>query len=159
MFARYKRRRSGVYWYRTRRHTNPTRIEQGYVGKSRDLPKRRLCHEGKCSHKNHRAKDWMDLVSSYHSIRLPWWLGWDWITLSLETLVILLTRPRYNWQKNPYPGKVGPIGQTAQRRERDLWTPAYRAKVTAVRAGWRTLQVLGLLLIITGVGMTLWTNR
>lgn len=135
------------------------RVEQGYVGKSRNLALRRKCHEGTCAHKAHTAKPWIDLVSSYHTLRLPWWLGWDWITLSLETVVIALTLPRYNWQKNPNPRKVGPVDQARQRAERDQWTQSYRLKVSAARAGFRALQVLGVLLILGGVGMTIWTNR
>lgn len=160
MFAKYKRRKPGVYWYVTRRHLAPAFTEIGYVGKSRHLPLRDLCHAGRCGHRAHLAKPWFDLVVRRRAIRLPWWLGWDWITLSLETLVILALRPRYNWQKNPWPGKVGPIGQKQQRADRDAtWSQAYRLKVAAASAGLWLLQAAGTLTLLAGVIGVVWTNR
>lgn len=116
---RMKRRHPGVYACRTDRHLAPGR-EWGYAGKSRDVYYRTgRCHPGTCHHVTCKPKDWLDLNPKWHTLELPWWLGFDWITLSLETLVILALRPRYNWQKNLRPGKVGPRTQALQRAERD----------------------------------------
>lgn len=153
-----KRRRPGCYWYRTMRHANPMRTEIGYVGKSRHLPRRDQCHHGLCSHKGCEPKPWIDLVVSRGTIQLPWWLGWDWITLSLETLLIWLMAPRYNWQKNPWPHKVGPAGQKAQRYARDRMGTGYRARVQVARVGHLVLRAAGVIVILTGIGGYLWTR-
>jgi hypothetical protein len=109
LFRKARRRHPGVYVYLTRRHLRRG-VEVGYVGKSNHLALRKVQHE---------SKPWADLVVGYHALRLPWWLGWQWVTLSLETLVILALRPRYNWQKNPRRSKVGPRVQVLQREARD----------------------------------------
>lgn len=147
---RLKRRKPGVYWYRTRRHLNPMRKETGYVGKARDLDVREKCHEGRCHHKGCAPKPWLDLVVRRRTIRLPWWLGFDFITLSLETLVILVLRPRYNVQKNPRPGKVGLREQAAQRRERDALDAGYRAKVVTAQVLDVALRLAGMILVLAG---------
>lgn len=161
VFDRYRRRKPGVYWYVTRRHRHPTRTEVGYVGKSRHLELRGKCHEGKCRHRAHVAKPWMDLKVRKRELRLPWWLGWDWITLSLETLLILVLTPRYNWQKNPNPFKVGPLQQIAQRAERDReWTQLYRVSVAArrgVRAAAGILLAAAVLLMVGNAFYLAWT--
>jgi hypothetical protein len=109
LFRKARRRHPGVYVYLTRRHLGRG-VEVGYVGKSNFLELRKVQHE---------SKPWADLVVGYHALRLPWWLGWQWVTLSLETLVILVLRPRYNWQKNPRRSKTGPRVQALQRAARD----------------------------------------
>jgi hypothetical protein len=109
LFPKARRRHPGFYVYRTQRHL-ARGTEWGYAGKSNHLARRKIQHE---------TKEWADLVVWYKAFELPWWLGWQWVTLSLETLVIFALRPRYNWQKNPRLSKVGPIGQKAQRAERD----------------------------------------
>jgi len=157
LFARYRRRRPGVYLYRTFRHMKPG-TEWGYAGKSRDLDIRKRCHAGTCGrHPNHLEKPWYDLVVSRRELRLPWWLGWDWITLSLETLLILAIRPRYNWQKNPRPGKVGPRTQAAQRaardRARDVQLLMQRSTVA-----YGALKVLGIAIILVGIGGYWWSR-
>lgn len=152
-----KRRRPGVYAYRTRRHLAPARTEWGYVGKARNLATRDRCHHGTCHH-HCVIKPWIDLEVSRYTIPLPWWLGFDFITLSLETLVILALRPRYNWQKNPRRDKVGPRGQATQRAERDLQPASYRAKVQAQRLGLLAVRALGIIVIFVGIGGYLW-NR
>jgi hypothetical protein len=162
-----KRREPGVYAYRTDRHLAAGR-EWGYVGKARDLSARerdhqgagRWTHEGQpcpnapraCSHK---AKAWMDLNPVRHSLELPWWLGFDFITLSLETLVILALRPRYNWQKNPRKNKVGPRTQALQRATRDQLRAENGGAVAwetspAGRLASRVIGVLGILCIVIG---------
>lgn len=152
-----KRRRPGVYVFRTRRHLDPVRSEWGYAGKARNLATRKSCHYGTCHH-HCEPKAWLDLITSYYRIPLPWWLGFDFITLSLETLVILALRPRYNWQKNPRRDKVGPRGQRQQRLERDLRPPSYRAKVRARRALNIAARVAGVLIIVIGIGGYLWNH-
>ncbi len=119
-FPRARRRSPGVYWYRTRRHLSE-RTEWGYVGKSNHLALRADCHEGRCTRHPgcHGGKPWADLIVRRGQIRLPWWLGWQPVTLSLETLVIWFLRPRYNWQKNPRRSKVPTRIQELQRAARD----------------------------------------
>lgn len=147
-----KRRRPGVYAYRTRRHLG-SGTEWGYVGKARNLATRDKCHHGTCHH-HCVIKPWMDLEVRRYTIRLPWWLGFDWITLSLETLVILALQPRYNWQKNPRKDKVGPRTQVAQRMVRDLAPARERASFRVDRL----VQFAGLVIIAVGIGGYLW-NR
>jgi excinuclease UvrABC nuclease subunit len=148
-----KRRRPGVYAYRTRRHLK-SGTEWGYVGKARNLATRDKCHHGTCHHNGCVIKPWMDLEVRRYTIRLPWWLGFDWITLSLETLVILALQPRYNWQKNPRKDKVGPRTQVAQRMVRDLAPARERASFRVDRL----VQFAGLVIIAVGIGGYLW-NR
>jgi len=123
MFTTWKRRyaHAGIYLYRTRRHMRPG-TEWGYAGKSRNMRLRDQCHRGECTRHPGCAggKPWSDLVIRRHTLELPWWLGFDWITLSLETALILVTRPRYNIQKNPRWNKVPKGLQLAQRRAREL---------------------------------------
>lgn len=152
-----KRREPGVYLYRTSRHYNPRRSEWGYIGKSRNLTLRDRCHGGTCKHTAHTAKPWWDLKRYRIVIRLPWWLGWDWITLSLETGLILLLRPRYNIAKNPWP-HVNTAKQISQRAERETAPAGYRAMVAM--GPWITWasRLLGLALIAGGIGGYLWTR-
>jgi hypothetical protein len=151
-----KRRQPGVYAYRTRQHLFPMRTEWGYVGKSKHLPSRDRDHRGTGAW-GHKAKDWMDLTVYRKTIRLPWWLGWDWILLPLETLVILILRPRYNWAKNPRPGKVGPREQAQQRFRRDALAAtgevpmALRVGVELVRIRHILVRAGGLALILVGL--------
>lgn len=150
---RMKRRRPGVYAYRTDRHLAPGR-EWGYVGKARNLATRALCHQGRCHHVTGcDAKPWLDLrPRRYTVVALPWWLGFDFITLPLETLVILALRPRYNWQKNPRSGKVGPRTQALQRAERDL-ARLQELPAAAVRRSHLDMlvRVAGVLLVVVGL--------
>lgn len=155
LFRKARRRSPGVYWYRTRRH-NRRGTEWGYVGKSNHLARRADCHEGRCTRHPQCAggKPWADLVIRRGQVRLPWWLGWQWVTLSLETLVIAILRPRYNWQKNPRRSKVPPRVQALQRAARD---GARKANVTLVQVrmspevSGRFVPFLGIALIVTGL--------
>jgi hypothetical protein len=139
-----KRRRPGIYVFRTRRH-RAAGTEWGYVGKSRNLAARKRDHEGTGAWGS-SPKAWIDLVASYWALRLPWWLGWNWVLGPLEALTILALRPRYNWQLNPRRSKVGPRGQAIQRLQRDMYgnTPTTLSRVTdiAVRAR-RAVLILG----------------
>lgn len=155
-----KRRKPGIYAYRTRMHLQPWRTEWGYVGKSRHLDLRNQCHEGTCGrHQNCIEKPWMDLRTQRFGLRLPWWLGWDWITLPLETLAILAVGgTRYNWQKNPRRDKVGPREQKIQRAIRDSMPTTYRAKIRMIRLTDIVIRVTAVLLIIAGIGGYLWAR-
>jgi hypothetical protein len=117
LFPKARRRRPGVYVYRTRRHLRRG-TEWGYAGMSTNLPKRYRCHAGTCKHNCHE-KPWYDLKAAYFELRLPWWLGWKWVLLSIETILIAVLRPRYNTQKNPRRSKVPPGAQQVQRAIRN----------------------------------------
>jgi len=139
-----KRRRPGIYLVRTDRHLKPGRRENGYVGESVHVEMRGLDHLGRGRY-GHAAKDWADLRTRWHVLRLPWWLGWKWVLRPLETLAILLTWPRYNDAKNRWnPRRIPRHVQALQRRNRDrllsdpgLWirttTALHRAAHTARR--------------------------
>lgn len=148
-----------MYVYRTRRHLAPWRTEWGYAGKSRNLDLRDRCHRGTCtSHRGCAEKPWFDLVTRRYTIGLPWWLGWDWITLSMETLVIWLLRPRYNIQKNPSRHKVRPREQAIQRSVRRASPATYRARVMLGQAVSVAISVAAVGMILIGVGGYLWTR-
>lgn len=153
LFRKARRRHPGVYWYRTRRHNRPG-TEWGYAGKSNHLARRADCHEGRCT--RHPAcaggKPWSDLIVYRGQIRLPWWLGWQWVTLSLETVVIFALRPRYNWQKNPRRSKVPPGIQLLQRAARDkARTCGADPRVVPADLGARFIPFLGVSLIVIGL--------
>lgn len=165
---KWKRRRPGVYAFRTRQHLNMLRREWGYVGESVNIRLRERCHLGTCAHKptvQHVAggtvvsgrgcspKPWTDLDPIRHTIiRLPWWLGFKWVLRPLETLVILALAPRYNWQKNAWnPRRVPLNAQAAQRAERNGYGRAYQTKAVAARALGIVLRVAGVLLILAGL--------
>lgn len=154
-----KRRKPGVYVYRTRRHLAPWRTEWGYAGKSRNLNIRHTCHAGTCGlHQGCKQKPWFDLITRRYTIRLPWWLGWDWITLSMETLLIWLLRPRYNIQKNPSRHKVAVRIQQVQRQVRLSQPATYRAKVMLTQAASVAIIFTAISMVLIGIGGYLW-NR
>lgn len=153
LFPRARRRTPGVYWFRTRKH-NRRGTECGYVGKSNHLARRRDCHEGRCT--RHPGcgggKPWADLIVAYHCWQLPWWLGWQPVTLTIETLFILVMRPRYNWQKNPRRSKVPPRIQALQRAARDkARTLGADPRVIPAGLGARFIPLLGISLIATSL--------
>lgn len=149
-WRKVRRRKPGIYLYVTQKHLRPWRKEAGYVGKSNRLDLRDA---------QHQPKPWYDLVVRRVTlIRLPWWLGWDWVLLPLETIAILLLLPRYNWQKNPRPGKVGPRDQALQRAARDLAPAGYRRRVQLSKVMDYVVQVAGVLIVLTGIGGWLWTR-
>lgn len=157
--ATWKRRyaHAGVYLYRTRRHMRPG-TEWGYAGKSRNLRLRDDCHRGLCTRHPGCAggKPWSDLVVRRHALELPWWLGFDWITLSLETALIFITRPRYNVQKNPRWNKVPKGLQMAQRRAREL-CPSTQDRWQDWSRVYLAARVAGTLCLIAG-GVDLWSR-
>jgi hypothetical protein len=165
---KWKRRKPGVYAWRTDRHRNRARREWGYVGESVNIGMRDRCHLGTCAHqpkvqrigagtittgRGCHAKSWTDLRPVRHTIiRLPWWLGFKWVLRPLETLVILALAPRYNWQKNAWnPRRVPPSTQAAQRAARDGYGSVYHAKAQAARALGIALRAAGVLLILAGL--------
>lgn len=160
---RVRRREAGVYAYRTDRHLRRGR-EWAYVGESLHLAQREKDHAGvgRYAHRagqcpsyprpcSHMAKRWMDLrPRRYVLVRLPWFLAFSWITRSIETVLILMLRPRYNWAKNPRAGKVGPRGQAAQRQLRDDLGQAAIMPAGTAPATW-AWRVITLAIIVTGV--------
>lgn len=151
LFPRARRRRPGLYWYRTRRHLRRG-TEWGYAGMSTNLAYRADCHEGRCTrHEGCKGgKPWSDLIVRKRALRLPWWLGWKWFLLSIETVLIAILRPRYNTQKNPRSSKVPPRIQVMQRAARDQ---ARLAGVDpyAARFQLHPVHILSFALIVTGL--------
>jgi hypothetical protein len=149
-----KRRKPGIYLARTRKHRNPNRRENGYVGKSRHLALRQTCHEGTCRHRC-KPKPWLDLDPVWRALRLPWWLGWPWILGPLEVLAIRLLLTRYNDTHNHHNPRRVPISlQHRQRAQRDAGPVVVRASHIRVRATYTAYRVAGAALIL--VGFTGW---
>jgi hypothetical protein len=143
-YRKVRRRRGGVYLVRTRRHNLRPRWlqwlgmrENGYVGESVSFHLRQRDHLGQGGH-GHVAKDWSDLDPVWHKvIPLPWWLCWKWVLRPLETLVMLLTAPRYNIAKNHWnPRRITPGRARAERLMRDRVRGLYGASRKQVRHEW-----------------------
>lgn len=153
LFRKARRRKPGIYVYRTFRHMRPG-TEWGYGGMSTNLPLRAKCHAGTCVHARCLEKPWYDLKSWYWELPLPWWLGWKWLLLTLETIMLVLLWPRYNVQNNPRPNKVGPYQQKIQRAARDRVRAGTPPVVTGVPAMapivWR---LTGAVLIVSGLAV------
>lgn len=148
-----KRRRPGLYAYRTRRHLAPWRTEWGYAGMSTQLDMRDECHQGTCGrHEGCRGgKPWMDLKVRRYTLSLPWWLGWKWFLLGIETLMIVALRPRYNSQKNPRRDKVGPRTQQIQRQTRIANPATYRAAIRMRRISYAVVTI-SIAMMAIGIG-------
>ena len=149
LFPKARRRKPGLYAYRTRRHMRRG-TEWGYAGMSTNLPLRYHCHQGTCAHVTCTEKPWYDLKAAYFELRLPWWLGWKWFLLSIETVMIVTLRPRYNVQKNPRRSKVSRNAQVIQRAMRNRFSlsgQAPRLRLSPLDLFIRTTAVL---LIIGG---------
>jgi len=161
--AKVRRRRPGIYLGRTRKHLNPRRRENGYVGKSVNLELRWAQHMGSGSYGT-PAQQWSDLEPSWRCLRLPWWLGWPWVLLPLEFLAIRLLLPRYNVTHNlGNPRRVSKHRQLAQRAQRDAiargaLAPAIMRDVQR-QAGmlWRVLAGLFLLGSILMIARASWS--
>lgn len=160
--AKVRRRRPGIYLARTRKHTNPRRRENGYIGLSNNLALRHAQHMGRGGY-GAPAKPWSDLDPAWHCLRLPWWLGWRWVLAPLEFLAIRLLLPRYNVTHNlGNPRRVSPYRQRAQRAQRDgiahgdrvagIWMKTER------QAAWVYRIAAGLLLLTAGsmIASALW---
>lgn len=157
---KWKRRKGGIYLWRTRKHAHPMRRENGYVGLTNSFTRRERDHKGKTAYMREDGtvvqateKPWMDLDAKvYRVIRLPWWLCWKWVLEPLETLTILVLWPRYNHAKNLWnPRRIPLSRQKAQRVERDVAGPGYRMKTRAYVWGSRAIQAVGALLILDGL--------
>jgi hypothetical protein len=149
--VRAKRRRAGIYLARTRRHRGRRR-ENGYVGRSNNVPIRIKQHLGMDS--RHVAKPWADLDPRWFVLRLPWWLSWKWVQVPLEALGIWLLLPRYNHQLNQgNPRRVPLSVQARKRAARD------GVRITMRRhfprpSGYR---ITGVLFILSAAAMTIWS--
>ncbi len=152
LLRKWRRRKGGVYVWRTRKHASPSRREFAYVGESVSFSSREADHLGRGRY-GHSAKDWADLdPKMYRVIRLPWWLCWKWVLRPLETLVILAVWPRYNVAKNKWnPRRIPPYLAKRQRAARDAGGVAYRAQVFTARGVRVLAQILGVVLILAGI--------
>lgn len=155
-----RRRKGGVYLWRTRKHANPARRENAYVGESVSFASRAKDHLGQGRYGN-KAKDWADLDPKvYRVIPLPWWLCWKWVLRPLETLVILATWPRYNVAKNKWnPRRIPPYLAKVQRAHRDAGGGQYAVRLWVGRVMRVSLQVAGVLLILGGIVGTVAAQR
>jgi len=126
-YRKVRRRRGGVYLVRVQKHSLRPRWlrwlgtrENGYVGETVSYHLRQRDHLGQGRH-GQAEKDWADLKPVwYRVIPLPWWLCWKWVLRPLETLVMLLTWPRYNTDKNKWnPRRITPSRARAERMARD----------------------------------------
>lgn len=144
MFARARRRKAGIYLARTLRHRGRGR-ENGYVGRSNNVPLRIRQHLGQDS--RHKPKPWADLDPRWRVLPLPWWLSWKWVQVSLEAIAIAVLLPRYNHQLNLHnPRRVPLSAQAAQRRARDAGVVRRGLSVWAVAAGVLLVGAAGLAL-------------
>lgn len=122
-----RRRRGGIYLWRTYHHRSRMRRVTAYVGLTNSFHFRQLDHLGQ-GRNGQPAKPWSDLdPRCYQVIPLPWWLCWRWVMAPLETLVILLSWPVYNVQKNRW----NPRRRTIEQARMD------RAMRDRKRVGWR----------------------
>lgn len=154
-WRKVKRRKGGVYAFRTRKHGNPLHREWGYVGESNSFKRRERDHKGLTTYQGvtSKGKPWIDLdPKMHHIIPLPWWLCWKWVLRPLETLAILLLWPRYNDAKNRWnPRRVPLYLQARQRAIRDAGGGSYRARVAFGRLTRAVCQLAGILVIFAGV--------
>lgn len=144
MFARARRRRAGIYLARTRKHRGRGR-ENGYVGRSNNVPLRIRQHLGQDS--RHKPKPWADLDPQWRVLRLPWWLSWKWVQASLEAVAIATLLPRYNHQLNLHNPRRVPLSvQAARRRARDAGVVRRGLSAWAVTAGVLLVGAAGMAL-------------
>jgi hypothetical protein len=155
---RAKRRKAGIYLARTRKHLAYVRRENGYVGRSNNVPIRKGQHLGQDA--RHKPKPWADLDPRWYVLRLPWWLSWKWVQAPLEFLAIKLLLPRYNHQHNMLNPRRVPLSvQARQRATRDARPVSYHLAVKAARVGRIAYLTLGWTAIVVGTAMTIWSNR
>jgi hypothetical protein len=160
-----KRRRGGVYLWRVDHHHNRARRVNGYVGETVSYHLRSRQHmgqsrfhpvTGKASptavHKV-PAQPWSDLRPVMHKvIPLPWWLCWKWVLRPLETLVILVTWPRYNDAKNHWnPLRIDKGQAKLDRRQRDEGTAVQVVRVWTAHLFRYVVQAAGAALILAGL--------
>lgn len=151
MFAKAKRRRAGIYLVRTRKHRGRRR-ENGYVGRSNNVPMRTRQHLGQDA--RHKPKPWTDLDPVWHVLWLPWWASGRWVQAPLEAVAIRLLLPRYNDTMNHGNPRRVPISeQHQQRAQRDR----------GISGGGRTIRlhlegrkVAGVALLAAAVAMPIY---
>jgi hypothetical protein len=160
-----RRRKGGVYLWRTRHHHNPLRRETAYVGESVNIYLRSRQHMGRGrfdadgqvitskAQRSAPAQPWSDLDPVCHTvIKLPWWLCWKWVLRPLETLVILATWPRYNDAKNHWnPRRIPKSVAKLERAQRDGRGHVRTLTVRVVSWGRRLTMTAGGLVMLTGV--------
>lgn len=165
--GKYRRRKGGVYVWRTRKHAHPFAREWGYVGETTSFKRREQDHKGRNAYQRGDGvvvptteKPWMDLdAKMYRVIPLPWWLCWKWVLGPLETLVMLLLWPRYNHKKNLWnPRRISISRQYAQRAARDAAGTAYQWRIRAAVWTRYAVQAMGVVLIVAGLAGA-WINR
>lgn len=150
---KWKRRRPGIYLARTRKHLRPLRRENGYVGRSVNVPLRIRQHMGQ--DRRHMAKPWSDLDPQWWVLRVPWWLGWKWVLAPLELTAILLLLPRYNHQFNlANPRRIRLTTQAAQRAERNGAGRAYHVRAVLAQYVWRAAGLVFILAGLCGYALT-----
>lgn len=116
------KRKSGIYIYRTRKPGAVFGVwffgrHFAYVGETLSFYHRGKQHLLGGGNYDVKAKDWSDLKPKCYRIPLP---PWKWLLRSGETLVISLTWPVYNIQKNLWnPRRISPARARAQRLARD----------------------------------------
>lgn len=156
---RARRRRAGIYLFRTDRHFGGGR-ENGYVGRSNYVDLREECHRGICGrHPGCLEKSWMDLRPRRYTLWLPWWLSWKWTQAVLEVLAVAVLLPRYNVQLNgKNPRRVPLRVQAMQRAARQANRRGYWAVKTVTAGLRRTLQFAGAAFILIGIIGTVWSN-
>lgn len=118
-YRKVRRRRGGIYAYRTRKPRGRGR-HWGYVGETVSFYFRDKDHMGLGNH-GRLGQPWSDLDPvRYSIIKLPWWLCWKWVLLPLETLVMLCLWPVYNDAKNHWnPRRIPRQGARRMRMRRD----------------------------------------
>lgn len=164
LFRKARRRRAGIYLVRTNQHLRPGR-ENGYVGRSNQVHLRRDCHLGVCLHPQHEAKLWTDLDPVWHVLWLPWWASFRPIQAWIEWMAVKVLLPRYNVQMNRRnPRWIPPSKARAQRMMRDRYRRlGYHLDChpidRAARSGRTLATVVGVVAIVVGIGMSVWTAR
>jgi hypothetical protein len=158
-----RRRRPGIYLALNRKHANPRRRENGYVGKSVHLAIRHEQHMGRGKY-GAPAQPWSDLDPIWRCVRLPWWLGWPWVLLPLEFLAIRLLLPRYNVTHNlGNPRRINQHRARAQRAQRDAIARGAVASAVMLDVQrqadtlWRILAALFLLGSILMIARASWS--
>lgn len=115
---------AGVYVFRTRRpglfgHVPILGRHFAYVGESRHVRSRWSQHVIGSVRYNMLPKPWTDLKPSWYFIPIPF--APKWLLLSIETALIALLWPVYNYQKNLWnPRRIPLRSAQRQRGSRDV---------------------------------------
>lgn len=153
LLRKWRRRQPGIYLERTRKHNNPRKRENGYVGLSNNTHMRKLDHRG-LGRYGAKAKPWSDLDPQQHVLRLPWWLGFRWTMAPIEVLAIRLLLPRYNVMHNRGNFRRVPlVQQHAERALRDLGGPVLRSHRRVLDVETLAVRACGVALLALAVFM------